>query len=101
MCSDSVAEIGYSLMPSVQHQGDGTDCARTLINYLFYQLQLQLHTIQAITDPENKPPLSLLTRSGFILISFIPKATNIRGVLCDDAIYQLSLQDWEENLHKP
>ncbi|WP_163337353.1 GNAT family N-acetyltransferase [Desulfopila sp. IMCC35008] len=92
LCSEGEAEIGYTIMPTLQGRGHGTDCVKTLITFLFDQLPL--HSIKAVTDPGNRPSISLLQRLAFTLTSLSPKATCIRGELCDDATYHLRRESW-------
>lgn len=95
LCSDDEAEIGYTVMPAYQGRGHGADCVKTLITFLFDHLEL--HSIKAVTDPNNCPSISLLQRQAFTLTSLAPQTTRIRGALCDDATFHLTREDWRRD----
>lgn len=92
LCSQEEAEIGYTIMPTFQGRGHGTDCVTTLITFLFDKLLI--HSIKAVTDPGNRPSISLLERLSFTLTSLSPNTIRIRGKLCDDATYHLRRESW-------
>ena len=56
-------EVGFTLAPSQQGKGYGTEALRGLLAYAFDSLAM--HRVIAITDEENASAAALLSRVGF------------------------------------
>ncbi|MGL4597933.1 MAG: GNAT family N-acetyltransferase [Bacteroidia bacterium] len=58
------AEIGYMLLPEFQRQGIMQEAIEEVLKFAFHQMNL--HTLAAITDPENQPSNQLLLKNKFV-----------------------------------
>lgn len=56
------AEIGFTFDRSFQNQGYATEAVKSLLNFLF--TQMNLHRVVAICDVQNNPSVRLLERVG-------------------------------------
>jgi [ribosomal protein S5]-alanine N-acetyltransferase len=58
------AEIGYMLLPHFQRQGIMQEAIEEVLKFGFNEMNL--HTLEAITDPENHPSNQLLLKNEFV-----------------------------------
>lgn len=81
------AELGYMLAPEYQGQNLMTEAINMVIGYGFNKMNL--HTIEAIIDPENIASAAVLEKTGFILEGTLKDNIFYRGKFCDTAIYSI------------
>lgn len=86
-------ELGYALKKKFWQKGIATEAAKTVINYGFDQMEL--NTIMANTNPQNKPSQSLLSKLGFIQEAHFRQDYYFDGKYLDSAIYGLIKEDWK------
>jgi [ribosomal protein S5]-alanine N-acetyltransferase len=84
-----MAEIGYELHPDFHGKGIMNEVIATTINYGFTELNLR--TIIALTKPENKNSISLLTKNNFLLDKDFELVN--REETADYAVYYLTNKD--------
>ncbi|WP_064608446.1 GNAT family N-acetyltransferase [Photobacterium sp. J15] len=78
-------DIGYWLAAEHQHKGIITRVCRSLIQYAFEELELEVVTITPAT--ENAASRAVCERLNMTFEGIIPHAENIGGVLLNHAIY--------------
>lgn len=86
-------EIGYALKKKYWNKGVATEAAKTIINYGFQEMQL--HTIKANTNPENKGSQNLLTKLGFLKEAHFRQDYYFDAQYLDSAIYGLIKEEWK------
>ena len=86
------AEIGCTLNKDFQNIGYATESVRSVINYLF--VDLNKHRITTSIDPENKSSIRLVERIGFRKEAHFIESLLINGKWVDDLIYALLEKDW-------
>ena len=86
-------ELGYAIKKKFWQKGIATEAAKTVINYGFDQMEL--NTIMANTNPQNKPSQSLLSKLGFIQEAHFRQDYYFDGKYLDSAIYGLIKEDWK------
>ena len=90
--SDDQTEIGYTIVPSYQRKGIGSEVVESLIYFLFNEMFIQ--RIIAKTDPENIGSIKVLERLGFRKEAHLVKNVKIRGEWKDDLVYSISQEEW-------
>jgi RimJ/RimL family protein N-acetyltransferase len=90
------AEVGYIL--DRRHWGKGymTEVMTWLLSYAFDSLNL--HRIEADTDPENAASLALLEKFGFCREGLFRDRWWIYGQWCDSVMLGLLEEDYRQNL---
>lgn len=63
--NNTVAEVGYDLMPMYQKQGIMTEAMKAVLNFGFNQLEFQ--RIEAFTQKKNERSKALLLKNKFVL----------------------------------
>ncbi|MBC7642022.1 MAG: GNAT family N-acetyltransferase [Flavobacterium sp.] len=81
------AEIGYMILPKYNNQGIVTESIREVVNYGFDIINL--HSIEAIIDPENNASERVLLKNGFIKEAHILENEFAEGKFWDTVIYSL------------
>lgn len=81
------AEIGYVLNPKWQNKGIMHEALSVMIPYAFQQLQL--HSIEAIIDPDNIASAKLLEKNNFRREGFFKENCFFEGKFLDAAVYSL------------
>jgi RimJ/RimL family protein N-acetyltransferase len=81
------AEIGYSLMPSLQGRGLAQEAVRLVLAFAFDVLGLE--RIEADIDPRNAPSCRLVERLGFQREGYLRERWRVNGEICDAAFYGL------------
>ena len=86
------AEIGYTIAPSHQRSGLGTEVVRALVSHLFEAHRLQ--RLIARTDPANLGSITILERIGFRRVA--PGRVSLcAGGECEgDYVFSMRLEDW-------
>lgn len=86
-------EIGCTLNKKFQNKGYATEAVKTIIDYLFKELNK--HRIITSIDPENKNSIRLVERIGFRKEAHFIESLLIDGKWVDDLIYAMTEKDWE------
>jgi len=81
------AEIGYMLLPEFHGKGIIPEAVNRLITYGFEDLNL--HSIEAIIDPENYASEKVLQKCGFIKEAHLKESDFYEGRFLDKVIYSL------------
>ena len=81
------AEIGYMLLPETNGNGYITEAIKSVVAYGFEQLNL--HSIEAIIDPENIASERVLQKNGFVKEAHILENELWEGKYWDTVIYSL------------
>jgi len=84
--NNKIAEIGYDLHPRFQSQGIMTECILEIAKYAFQELQLE--SMVAYTQFNNKSSVALLKRSCFKLVTGKKDKDN-----SDNIIFELKRQE--------
>ncbi|HET6564021.1 MAG TPA: GNAT family N-acetyltransferase [Xanthomonadales bacterium] len=80
-------EIGYLLNRAFWHQGFMSEALKSVINYAFGELQL--HRLEADTDPENIASIRLLEGFGFQREGLFRDRWLVHGHWCDSLMMGL------------
>jgi ribosomal-protein-alanine N-acetyltransferase len=81
------AEIGYILHPKWQNKGVMHEALSVTIPFAFEQIQL--HSIEAVIDPENIASAKLLEKNKFRREGFFKENCFFEGKFLDAAVYSL------------
>jgi RimJ/RimL family protein N-acetyltransferase len=79
------ANIGYWIGKQYQGKGIATECVKLIVNYTFYELDLQ--EITAYVFPENKPSIRVLEKNGFVKVGKVNEYHSISNRYRDSLIY--------------
>lgn len=86
-CENYRAEIGYMLEPTFHKKGIMSEALNRIIDFGFSQMNL--HSIEAQIDPENKASAKLLEKSGFKKEAHLKENIFWKGRFEDTAIYSV------------
>ena len=81
------AELGYMILPEFQGNGITTEAIRATVNYGFDVMNL--HSIEAVIDPENLASEKVLQKNGFVKEAHILENEFYEGQFLDTVIYSL------------
>ncbi|HEX8577184.1 MAG TPA: GNAT family N-acetyltransferase [Flavobacterium sp.] len=81
------AEVGYMLLPEFSGKGIITEALQKVIDYGF--TTMQLHSIEAIIDPENSASERVLQKNGFVKEAHLKENGYFEGRFLDTVIYSL------------
>ncbi|MFV8327424.1 GNAT family N-acetyltransferase [Flavobacterium sp. ZS1P14] len=81
------AEIGYMLLPEFNGKGIMPEAVKEVVNYGF--TVMQLHSIEAILDPENFGSEKVLQKSGFVKEAYLKENEFYDGRFLDSVIYSI------------
>ncbi|MFV5693583.1 GNAT family N-acetyltransferase [Flavobacterium sp. LT1R49] len=81
------AEIGYMLLPEFNGKGIMPEAVKEAVNYGFKVMQL--HSIEAIIDPENFGSEKVLQKSGFVKEAHLKENEFYDGHFLDTVIYSI------------
>lgn len=81
------AEIGYMILPEFNGMGIVTEAIKEVVNYGFNQMQL--HSIEAVIDPENRASEKVLLKNGFVKEAHFIENEYYDGKFLDSVIYSL------------
>ena len=81
------SEIGYMILPEYNGQGFVPEAIKALLIYGFDDLQM--HSIEAVIDPENKASERVLQKSGFVKEAHFIENEYYNGKFYDSVIYSL------------
>jgi ribosomal-protein-alanine N-acetyltransferase len=86
-------EIGYMLHPNFWRKGILQECINVVLNFGFDVLNL--HSIEAIVDPENEPSIGLLEKNKFVREAYFKEDFYQNEKFCDTAVYSLLKSNWK------
>jgi ribosomal-protein-alanine N-acetyltransferase len=81
------AEIGYMLLPEYHGKGIISEALKEVVNYGFEVMNL--HSVEAIIDPENSASEKVLQKNGFIKEAHLKENEYFDGRFLDTVIYSL------------
>jgi len=81
------AEIGYILHPEYTGRGIMSEAIKEIIRYGFQEMNL--HSIEANTNPENVASQKLLEKFGFVREAYFKENYFYNGKFLDSVIYSL------------
>jgi ribosomal-protein-alanine N-acetyltransferase len=81
------AEIGYMLLPEFNGKGIMPEAVKEAVRYGFEVMQL--HSIEAIIDPENFGSEKVLQKSGFVKEAHLKENEFYDGRFLDTVIYSI------------
>lgn len=81
------AEIGYDLHPDYWGKGLMSEAVKAMIEFGFGKMNL--HSVEANTDPENAASARLLEKNGFVKEGIFRESYYYNGVFLDSHIYSL------------
>lgn len=81
------AEIGYMILPEFHGNGITTEAIKATVDYGFDVMNL--HSIEAIIDPENYASERVLQKNGFVKEAHILENEYYNGKFLDTVIYSL------------
>jgi len=81
------AEIGYALHTAHQGKGLMQEAMTTVLDYGFNKINL--HSIEANVNPDNKASIKLLERNNFLREAFLRESWYYNGRFLDAATYSL------------
>lgn len=81
------AEIGYDLHPDYWGKGIMTEAVKAMIEFGFGKMNL--HSVEANTDPQNAASARLLRKNGFVKEGIFRESYFYNGVFYDSHIYSL------------
>lgn len=87
------AEIGFALARQHWGQGYAAEALRTLLRFSFGELDL--HRLEADTDPRNTAALRLLERLAFRREGLLRERFWVNGEIQDSVFLGLLRRDWE------
>jgi RimJ/RimL family protein N-acetyltransferase len=87
----SMAEIGFTLSPSSQGMGLGTEAVREALTLIFTYTSAE--RVVAVTDARNLPSIRLLERVGMARIETV--AAVFRGEPCEEHRYEIARRSLE------
>ena len=88
------AEIGYMSLPETNGKGYITEAIKAVVEYGFEQLNL--HSIEAVIDPENRASERVLQKNGFVKEAHILENELWEGKFWDTVIYSLLKRNFKK-----
>ncbi len=88
------AEIGYMILPEYNGKGITSEAIKVVIEYGFEQMQL--HSIEAVIDPENNASEKVLQKNGFVKEAHILENELWEGKFWDTVIYSLLKRNFKK-----
>jgi ribosomal-protein-alanine N-acetyltransferase len=80
-------EIGYMLLPEYNGKGITTEAIKAVLEYGFDELQM--HSIEAVIDPENRASERVLQKNGFVKEAHFIENEFANGRFWDTVIYSI------------
>lgn len=87
------AEIGYMILPQYQGKGYVTEAIKAVMKYGFNQMNL--HSIEAVIDPENIASERVLQKIGFVKEAHIIENELYDGKFWDTVIYSMLKRNYK------
>ena len=80
-------EIGYMILPENKGKGIVTEAIKVVLKYGFDDLQM--HSIEAVIDPENTASERVLQKNGFVKEAHLIENEFAEGKFWDSVIYSI------------
>ena len=87
-------EIGYMILPEYNGKGITTEATKVVLEYGFDDLQM--HSIEAVIDPENIASERVLQKNGFVKEAHILENELYDGKFWDTVIYSLLKRNFKK-----
>ncbi|WP_439554515.1 GNAT family N-acetyltransferase [Flavobacterium macrobrachii] len=87
------AEIGYMILPQYNGKGYVTEAVKAVMEYGFNQMNL--HSIEAVIDPENIASERVLQKNGFVKEAHILENELYEGKFWDTVIYSMLKRNYK------
>jgi ribosomal-protein-alanine N-acetyltransferase len=87
------SEIGYMILPEYSGKGYVTEAIKAILDYGFNQINL--HSIEAVIDPENYASERVLQKLGFVKEAHILENELWEGKFWDTVIYSLLKRNYK------
>ncbi len=87
-------EIGYMILPEYNGQGIITEAIKEVLEYGFNDLQM--HSIEAVIDPDNFASERVLQKNGFVKEAHILENELWNGKFWDTVIYSLLKRNFKK-----
>lgn len=87
-------EIGYMILPEYWGKGIVTEAIKVVLEYGFEDLQM--HSIEAVIDPENKASEQVLLKNGFVKEAHILENEFYGGKFWDTVIYSILKRNFKK-----
>jgi ribosomal-protein-alanine N-acetyltransferase len=87
-------EIGYMVLPEYWGKGIVTEAIKVVLEYGFEDLQM--HSIEAVIDPENKASEQVLLKNGFVKEAHILENEFYGGKFWDTVIYSILKRNFKK-----
>ncbi|WP_298393271.1 GNAT family protein [Flavobacterium sp.] len=87
-------EIGYMILPEYNGRGIVTEAIKVVLEYGFEDLNM--HSIEAVIDPENVASERVLLKNGFIKEAHIQENELWNGKYWDSVIYSLLKRNFKK-----
>ena len=84
------AEIGFTIAPSAQRRGFGTEAVRAALGLLFETGKIE--QVEGITDARNVPSIHLLERVGMQIVR--TQIVVFKGEHCTEVVYSIEKDRW-------
>jgi ribosomal-protein-alanine N-acetyltransferase len=81
------AEVGYMLLPEYNGKGIVSEALQRVVEYGFKEMQL--HSLEAILDPENIGSEKVLLKNGFVKEAHLLESEYYEGKFLDKMIYSI------------
>lgn len=88
------AEIGYMSLPEYNGKGYITEAIKAVVEYGFEQMNL--HSIEAVIDPDNTASEKVLQKNGFVKEAHILENELWEGKFWDTVIYSLLKRNFKK-----
>ena len=88
-----LATVGFTLSPSAQGRGYGTEALSALLDYLF--LQRHKHRVRADCDTRNIASARLLERVGMRREAHHVRSSFFKGEWADEYVYAVLADEWQ------
>lgn len=88
------SEIGYMILPEYNGKGYVTEAVKAIVEYGFYDMNL--HSIEAVIDPENFASERVLLKNGFVKEAHLLENEFFEGKFWDSVIYSLLKRNYKK-----
>jgi [ribosomal protein S5]-alanine N-acetyltransferase len=88
------SEIGYMILPQYHNKGITTEAIKAVVEYGFYNMNL--HSIEAVIDPDNCASEQVLLKNGFVKEAHILENELFEGKFWDTVIYSLLKKNFKK-----
>jgi [ribosomal protein S5]-alanine N-acetyltransferase len=88
------SEIGYMILPQYHNKGITTEAIKAVVEFGFYNMNL--HSIEAVIDPDNCASEQVLLKNGFVKEAHILENELFEGKFWDTVIYSLLKKNFKK-----